>query len=181
MVSFILISGFLIFHFNKFVALPLENSYGERTELVLSDTYSNSEQLKWPRDKSLPALVNVSTINDYEACIPPVLISAFIDVGCKSMVMYDNFQEDRILQLIPEIKCVSSLPPLRYRTRRIGIVCEEVKYNLPVLYRNGTDSDTELQYKFTIDSVSVACIRSQIPSTMIVEKMSPALILEDVE
>lgn len=159
------IIAFIILHSKQLFALPVANSLEE------SSTYLFH---------SVPSVANVSTINQDKACIPPILIENFIDMGCKSKITYDDFQENRIPQLIPQIKCVSNIPTLIYRSKHIGVACEEVKYNMSVIYAIETDNAHDMGYRSSFDSISVACIRSKHPS-LVMERISSHLILESIE
>lgn len=97
----------------------------------------------------------------------------------KSKIIYDDIQENGLPQLLPQIKCVSSIQSLKYKSKRIRTFCEEVRYSLPV-YRNSADDGNVLQYKANVFSVSVACFRSRKPSP-IMQKMSSTLMIGNIE
>ena len=179
----VVVIAFMVFYGEQLLALPFQTLHGERTVQNPGELSSSAEQMQWIMDDGFDlssSVVNVSTINDDQACIPPVIDTGFIDMGCKSKIVYDDFQENRLPQMIPQIKCVSSLPALRYRSRHARIVCKEVTYSLPVIYRTETKDDSVLQYKSSIDNISVACIRSRQTSWLL-EKMSPNVEIANID
>lgn len=179
--AFIVIIASVLLTGEQLLALPLQD---HQTGLqLLSKISSGDEELHSNMGNDFDVfsspVINIFTMNEEKTCFPPVFNNIFIDMGCKS-IMFDDFQENRIPQVLSQIKCVSSLPSFRYRSKRVRTTCEEVRYSMPVLYRNGTGDANVFQYTSTIDSVSVACIKSR-KTSRIVEKMSPDLVIENVE
>lgn len=161
MMAFFIVFSIIFFCNEQLFAFPLRSRRRENTADINSDSSASEQQFRWTlnsRLDRLSLLLNISSINNEKTCTPRVLNNIITDMGCKYKIIHD-FQDNRIPQLLPQVKCISSL--LVLASRRNAVICEEVKYNLPVLYHSGTGDSSISQCISSIETLSISCIRSR--------------------
>lgn len=162
------------------VSLPfLPSRQASSTEEVSSGDYTSLPVRVIDHEaENFSPLVNISIVKDHGTCAPPDSRIISTDMGCTSETYYGDVQKDRIPQFIPHVRCVSRFPSFKYRTGTF-YTCETVRHNVIVilLYHRSTENGIS-HYKLTLNSVSVACIRSIARSSSTTERTPISVPME---
>lgn len=100
--------------------------------------------------------------NHSRLCYATERIGDSFGFECEPKTVYDDYNIDRIPQLLPQIKCKSRVPSTDILNNRIGFECEEVEHFIPVMFQ----INKTMNFKWRFSSISTGCIKVKTPILM---------------
>lgn len=164
-----------------FVASPVPDRDGyTKMEEYASETNTLTEDYVIPEDIThlrfnVSAAKHLDEFTTFKPCSSSAMEVNLGSTYCRATILMD-YQSNRIPLHFPIVKCLNSSPTPQF-LRNSNIRCEEVRYNIQMLYEEYAQ-DKSIIYKPKLTSITAGCVESISPS-LIVEKKPGYVILSE--